>query len=250
MISGSLAQAQFETDAEKQYFATLSILTESLLKQQNLDENDPDFGGILDPENDIYYTRAAEAVYPFTVMYRFTDDKKYLKAAINVGNWLIRQQQPSGEWIENPWEWTGTTADQLLMMALAYPELKKHLKKKDQTLWEESMRKAGLYLVEKMSPDWASMNYVPTSAGCMAVLWQNVLREDVFLNKAKELAKQTVAKMDEDQFIHGEAARVYGIKYGVDLGYQIDMSLWGLGMYARITGDAEVDEYVKKSIEK
>ena len=250
-IGGGLdAQPKLTTHAEKEYFKTLSALSSSLLHQQNNDKNDPDFGGILDPENDIYYSRAAEAVYPFTVMYRYTYDRKYLDAAINVGEWLIRQQQPTGEWIENPWEWTGTTADQLLMMAAAYPTLKKHLKKTDRERWERSMTEAGLYLVEKMSPDFASINYVPTSAGTLAMLWQNVAPEEVFLKKARTLAWQTIAKMDEDQFIHGEAARVHNIKYGVDLGYQIDMSLWGLTLYARITGDDKAEEYARKSLEK
>ena len=244
------AQKPLKTGAEKAYFETLTVLSEALLKQQNTDKQDPEFGGLLDPENDIYYTRAAEAVYPFTVMYQYTGDQKYLNAAIDVGEWLITKQEPTGEWIENPWQWTGTTADQLMMMALAYPTLKKHLNKKAQEKWVNSMKAAGLYLVEKMEPDFASINYVPTSAGTMAVLWQNVAREDVFLEKAKILAWQTIAKMDEDQFIHGEAARVFGVKYGVDLGYQIDMSLWGLTMYADITKDEEVKEYVRKSLSK
>ncbi len=244
------AQPTLATRAEQEYFKTLSELTNSLLKQQNNDKKDPDYGGILDPENDIYYSRAAEAVYPFTVMYRYTQDQKYRDAAINVGEWLIRQQQPTGEWIENPWEWTGTTADQLMMMAAAYPTLKEHLNKSARERWEQSMRAAGMYLVEKMEPDFASINYVPTSAGTMAMLWQNVAREDVFLEKARTLAWQTIAKMDEDQFIHGEAARVHGVKYGVDLGYQMDMSLWGLTLYARITEDKEAESYARKSLAK
>ncbi|MBQ0734675.1 hypothetical protein [Aquimarina celericrescens] len=244
------AQNIFDTNIEKEYFVTLKELCEALLKQQNLDKNSLEFGGLLDPENDIYYTRAAEALYPFTVMYQYTNDKKYLRAAIDLGNWLITKQEKTGEWIENPWEWTGTTADQLLMMAAAYPELKKHLSKEEKNNWETSMRAAGMYLVEKMKPDFASINYVPTSSGTMAMLWKNVLQEDIFKEKAKKLAWQTIAKMDEDQFIHGEAARTHGVKYGVDLSYQMDMSLWGLTLYARFTGDKKVEDYVRKSLSK
>ena len=244
------AQKKLVTEAEQSYLEVLTQLSESLLKQQNKDKTSSEYGGILDPENAIYYTRAAEAVYPFTVMYQYTSDKKYRSAALAVGEWLITKQEQNGAWIENPWTWTGTTADQLLMMAAAYPELKKHLDRKAQIRWEKSMHEAGLYLVDKMRPDWASINYVPTSAATMAMLWQNVAHDEIFLNKARELAWQTIAKMDEDQFIHGEAARVHGIKYGVDLGYQIDMSLWGLTMYARITGDVQVEDYVRKSLEK
>ncbi|MBP2831456.1 hypothetical protein J8281_04575 [Aquimarina sp. U1-2] len=246
----SLAQQNLDSQVEQEYFTTLSELCEALLKQQNTDKNSPEYGGLLDPENDIYYTRAAEALYPFVVIYQYTKDKKYLKAAINLGNWLITKQEETGEWIENPWQWTGTTADQLLMMAAAYPELEKHLSAEEKGNWEASMRIAGMYLVKKMEPDFASINYVPTTAGTMAMLWKNVIQEDIFKEKAKKLAWQTIAKMDSDQFIHGEAARVHGVKYGVDLSYQMDMSLWGLTLYARITGDQEVEDYVRKSLAK
>ncbi len=244
------AQPDFKTEVEKEYFTTLKVLSEALLSLQNTDKTSDEYGGILDPENDIYYTRAAEALYPFTVLYKYTNDKKYLRSALDLGNWLITKQEATGEWIENPWAWTGTTADQLLMMAAAYPTLKQHMNKKTQQVWEESMRKAGMYLVERMEPDFASINYVPTSSATMAMLWQNVAQEDVFLNKARTLAWQTIAKMDEDQFIHGEAARAHGVKYGIDLSYQMDMSLWGLTLYARITDDKKVEEYARKSLEK
>ncbi len=248
LLAQNKSTPTFKTKAETAYFSTLEVLSEALLKQQNIDKKSEEYGGLLDPENAIYYTRAAEALYPFTVMYRYTKDRTYLKAAIHLGNWLITKQEPTGEWIENPWSWTGTTADQLLMMAAAYPELKSHLSKKERNTWEQSMYDAGIYLVRNMEPDFASINYVPTTAGTMAMLWQNVHQDEVFQQKAKELAWQTIAKMDDDQFIHGEAARVHGVKYGVDLSYQMDMSLWGLTLYARITGDKAVEDYVRKSL--
>ncbi len=88
--SGAL-QIPLATQAEKAYFDTLSLLSDSLLQQQNLDENDPEFGGLLDPENNIYYTRAAEVVYPFTVLYRFTGNTGLSPAIVmsRTGNsWL------------------------------------------------------------------------------------------------------------------------------------------------------------------
>jgi len=34
--------------------------------------------------------------------------------------------------------------------------------------------------------------------------------------------------MNEDGFICAEGDRVYDVKYGADVGYEIDMSLWGI----------------------
>ena len=87
----------------------------------------------------VYHTRAAEAVYPFAVVYEQTGDKKYLSAAVRLGNWLIRQQLPASEWKETPEEWTGTTADQLLMMAAAFPIIADELKEPERDVWRDSI---------------------------------------------------------------------------------------------------------------
>ncbi|MFT4156285.1 hypothetical protein [Parafilimonas sp.] len=90
-------------------------LTDALLKRQMKDSFNQNFGGIWCEHCHAWHTRAAEAVFPFTVMYLITNEKKYLAAAKNDVSWLIRQQQSNGSWKETPEEWTGTTTDQLLI---------------------------------------------------------------------------------------------------------------------------------------
>jgi hypothetical protein len=75
-----------------------------------------------------------------------------------------------------------------------------------------------------------------------------VTSDERFLQKAKSLAHQVVSRMDEDGFICAEGGRIKGLKYGADVGYEIDMSLWGLALYARMTGDNFVDTLVQKSL--
>lgn len=251
MLSFPLAAAPAASarDARQEYLATLEVLSESLLRLQEKDSTHPDFGGIRDPENAIYYSRAAETVYPFTVLHRETGEARWLDAAVRAGNWLFTKQAEHGGWVENPWEWTGTTADQLLMLALAWPELRDHLPPADRVRWQAGMIRAADYLVKMMHHEWASFNYVPTTAGTLAAVWKNVAREERFLLKARELARQSIAKMNDDLFFEGEAARVFAAKYGVDIGYQIDMSLWGLTMYCRITGDSATEDFVRRSVQ-
>ena len=66
--------------------------------------------------------------------------------------------------------------------------------------------------------------------------------------KANELAMQVLSKMDDDGFIAAEGDRAYGVKYGADVGYEIDMSLWGLGLYAKLTNNHFVEQIVRESI--
>lgn len=247
-LTGKTVSAQ-SNQLKKESEKTLLVLAEALLKNQIHETGDASHGAIQCNECNVLHTRAAEAVYPFAVVYKLTGKNEYLRAAIDVGNWLIKQQLDEGQWKETPWEWTGTTADQLLMMVKSYPILEKHLTKQEQADWKKSIERAADYLVKYMSPDFASINYCPTSAAVLALVYKMV-GDEKYAVKARELARWTVAKMNEDGFIEGEAAQVFGVKYGVDLGYEMDMSLWGLAMYSKIMDDGFVYEKVKHSLQK
>lgn len=225
----------------------LSELNASVMKNVNSDKKSPDYGGIYCSYCKLYHTRAAEAVYPFAFEYYKTGNKAYLKAAIDVGNWLVRRQEDNGAWLETPEEWTGTTTDQVLMMALAYPLLELHLSKKEKKSWLQSIEKAGDYLVKVMSPQFASINYCATTTASLMVV-NNVVNKQSYQNKARELAYLVGGKMDQDYFLTGEGGRVFGVKYGIDLGYNLEMSLWGLALFAQLAEDEVIKQMVEKSL--
>jgi hypothetical protein len=100
------------------FYKTLSVLNAALVSLQNNDSSDTDYGALWCSHCNLYHTRAAEAVYPFAYEFAVSGNIEYKKAAIRLGNWLIRQQFPDGSWKETPEEWTGTSTDQLLMMQL------------------------------------------------------------------------------------------------------------------------------------
>lgn len=226
---------------------TLLTLDNALIDRQIKNKTDENFGAIKCAHCNVLHTRAAEAVYPFSIAYKITNDEKYLNSAIRVGNWLIAQQEKDGSWKETPEEWTGTTTDQLLMMVLSYPILKSKLSIEDQDRWLRSITAAADYLYKVMSPKFASINYVATTSATLSVVYK-LLKDEKYLAKAEELAHRTISKMDEDGFITGEGGRILGNKYGVDLGYDIEMSLWGLGYYAKLTNDKLVNQYVKNAL--
>jgi hypothetical protein len=226
---------------------TAHELCDALLQKQIVDKKDPDYGALRCPTCDVLHTRAAEAVYPFAVCYRHLKERKYQQAAIRLGNWLIRQQQADGSWKETPEEWTGTTTDQLLMMVLAFQLLRPDLSTAERTTWETSIRQAADYLSRVMSPQFASINYCTTTTASLA-LTHRYFPDARYLAKARELAQQVMASMDEDGFITAEGDRSYDLKYGADIGYEIDMSLWGLELYARTAGDTLMKRLVRASL--
>ena len=225
----------------------LTELNAALLRYIQHDAKSPDFGAIDCPHCHLYHTRAAEAVYPFAFEFRKTKDKTYLRAAINLGNWLIRQQKEDGSWLETPEEWTGTTTDQTLMLSLAYPILRPYLTEEEKHKWLGVIEKAANYLERVMSPEFASINYCATTTATLMFADQLIPKQE-YREKARELGHRVIAKMDHDYFLTGEGGRVFGVKYGVDLGYNLEMSLWGLALYARLAHDNEVLSCVEKSL--
>lgn len=242
--SVSLAQT---VNLKQEYASTLIKLADVLLDHQLKDKKNAGFGALKCDYDGVLHTRASEAVYPFALSYKITGKPKYLEAAIRTGNWLIRQQEQNGSWKETPEEWTGTTTDQVLMLMLAYDHIAAKLSATEKTSWHLAIQKAAGYLYRVMTPEFASINYVATTCSTLAKAGL-FLKEEKYIKKAAELAHRTISKMDEDGFLNGEGGRNYTSKLGADLGYSMEMSLWGLGFYAKLTGDTLVNDAVKHAL--
>lgn len=245
---GTSANSQL-LEMKKEYASTLLKLSDVLFQLQIDQPGHIDCGALRCENCQVLHTRAAEAVYPFAVSYAITGEKRYLTASRNAASWLISQQQTDGSWKETPEEWTGTTTDQLLMLFLAYEVISEQLSDEEKTRWLGSCRKAADYLYRVMKPEFASINYVATTTATLAKASQ-ILGEKCYRERATELAHRTISKMDEKGFINGEGGRGVGAKLGIDLGYEMEMSLWGLGLYAKITEDTLVANRVKDSLKE
>lgn len=248
-MPGTFLYAQGNVSLKERFKTNLLILADDLLRIQNLDTTKNDFGAFYCESCKDFHSRASEAVLPLAVAYRETGDSKYLKSAISTGEWLINQQKENGSWFETPSEWTGTTTDQLLMMAVSFPILKDLLTDSQMVKWKRSIKKAADWIVENMNHEFASINYCATSTATLAVVYQSI-PDPAYLMKADELASLVLSKHDEDFFLTGEGNRIRGTKYGIDLGYNMDMSAWGLALFARLTGNKQVEDFVRESLKR
>ena len=124
------------------YASSLETLNRTLLSLQNQETDHQDHGAIWCSRCSLYHTRSAEGVYPLAYEYALSGKQELKSAAIDLGNWLIRQQCPDGSWQETPEEWTGTSTDQLLMLAKAYPILQESLSENEKQEWLLSMQKS------------------------------------------------------------------------------------------------------------
>lgn len=227
----------------------LYILCDDLARIQVLDSTKLSFGALYCSACSDYHSRAAESVLPFAVAYTQSGDRSYLRSAIATGNWLVRQQRADGSWIETPSEWTGTTTDQLLSLATAYSVIKKELTEKESREWSASIKNAADWLVKNMNQEFATINYCATTTASLTIAFQ-IVHDSTYVVKAKTLAEGVMGKFDQDYFLTGEGNRIRGTKYGVDPGYNLDMSLWGLGLYAKFTGNKIIENSVKQSLQQ
>lgn len=238
-----------KVQVKETYARVLLKLTRPLLGMQVKDTLSRDCGALQCERCGVLHTRAAETMYPFYISWQITGEKAFELAAKQSANWLFRQQQPNGSWKETPEEWTGTTTDQLLMLLLTYEGMQNRLTLQEQETWQVSMHKAADYLFSVMTPEFASINYVATTTATLAKAGA-VLHNRQYTARARSLAHRVIAKFDSEGFLNGEGGKSHGNKMGVDLGYNMEMSLWGLGLYARLTGDSVVNDAVKKALKK
>jgi hypothetical protein len=228
---------------------SLLILSDDILKLQNTDSSSSYYGALYCKACNDFHTRASESVLPLAAAFKQSGEKKYLDAAVSTGEWLIKQQLADGSWVETPSEWQGTTTDQLLSMSTAFSIIRSYLDEDQQPRWKTSVKRAADWLVKNMNPDYASNNYCATTTASLMLAF-NVVPDSAYVKKAKELAMLVLPKFDEDFFLTGEGNRVRSAKYGVDLGYNMDMSLWGLGLYAGLSGDTLTNYYVLESLKR
>ena len=223
-------------------------LCNALCRLQITDPESEDFGAIHCISCNTLHTRAGEAVYPLAVAYKYSSEEMYLTAAIRLGNWLISRQSREGFWYETPGEWTGTTTFQLLSLSAAYLFLRRWLNVDSRNIWRHSIARAADWLTSVIDETFANINYLATTSASLAFTYM-VLGKSKYLIKARELAHTVISKINEDGFIVGEGFIEEGRRLGVDLGYNLDMSLGSLALYSLVTKDEFTRRKVLKSLQ-
>jgi hypothetical protein len=224
------------------YASTLYSLCDTLVSTQIVDPKNANYGALvspsINPQAHPLHSRAAEAVYPFAVAYKHTGNIRYRAAAIRVVNWLITKQQAGGAWGED-WPgydgWTGTTADQLISMAGAYPILSPALTDQEKAAWIRSMTKAADYIAAHF-PMGGNINYTPTGAVALRLAHEVIDgAPDAWLAKSDALIELTLKAENADHLLVGEGG-------GVDLGYNLAQSIGYIALFGLLKHDENIIE--------
>ena len=234
---------------ENPYKSTLLTLCNTLLTTQINDPTDPNFGALVcpstNPDNHPIHSRAAEAVYPFAIVWKLTGEVKYRDAAIRLGNWLIKIQETSGKkaggWSEawpDPEQkgWFGTTTDQLISMADAFPVLQDYLNSSEIKKWNSSIERAAEFVMTNF-PVGSNINYNATGAATLVLAYKSVKKpRESWLIKADSLMSiNTLKFIDNQNFLLGEGM-------GIDEGYNIAQSIGYIALYGILKHDSHIKQ--------
>lgn len=223
-------------------------LSGALVKRQISDKNNSNYGAIQCDSCNCLHTRAGEAIFPLAMCYEYRKDNKFLESAISLGNWLISKQHAEGFWFETPENWDGTTVFQLMSLAAAYPILEGYLSISERVNWHSSIKNAAFWICTTMSEKFANINYCASSSAALILAYQ-VVNEKKFEEKAKKFANLILKRINDEGFICGEGGYLPVVgRRGVDLGYNLDMSIGALALYSILSNDAKVKLATIKSL--
>lgn len=209
-------------------------------------ENPALHGGLLCPACGLIHGRCGDAVYPLMRMAHSTGDAKYLRAAVAVHEWSERRVSRSdGSWVNDvtlsPWQ--GITVFHAISLAEALQHHGSLLDVATRKQWTERLARAAKFLDGFITIETGNINYPITASFCFALCGE-VLGEERYLERARQLAHTSLDYFSTNGFLYGEGHPLKGVTakgcHPVDLGYNVEESLPSLAQYALLTNDKAV----------
>jgi hypothetical protein len=228
---------------------------QTLVRLQIKDINDPNYGTMIYPPENKVHGRMGDTFYPFLHLAHRRKEQQYLDAAVLLYRWMEKTvSQEDGSWLNEPVKnsWKGTTVFTSIALAEA---LVLHGEILDRSFREQIMarlRKSGDYVFNNFTIDYGNVNYPVAGSYCLSLLGK-LFDDKKYKAKGKELAHTALKFFTKNNhFLHGEGTPYYTPSpkgcYSVDLGYNVEESLPSLVLYAKLTGDKEVEESALKSL--
>ncbi|MDU0352605.1 hypothetical protein RS130_00575 [Paraglaciecola aquimarina] len=225
----------------------LKTWCDGMIQHQIVDKTKPELHGALwCPACQKIHGRCMDAVYPFMHMAHKTNEEKYLNAAIMAMQWAENVTKEDGSWtvIPDPKSWAGITVFGAIAVAEALHYHGSILPSDVEKMWTLRLAAAADYIYKTFDLTFTNINYGATAIYALNLIGKE-LGEDKYIKRSRELAKGISAFFTTpNKLIYGEGKpSQYKSKKGllpVDLGYNVEETLNGLVMYARLENDKEL----------
>ena len=230
--------------ASNLYSQLLQTWCDGLLEHQVTAIQNPALhGALLCPACALIHGRCGDAVYPLLRVAHTTGNAKYLNAALLVHEWSERQVgRADGSWINDVTliSWKGITAFHAISLAEALHHHGTLLDTVTRQRWTDRLGRAAKFLDGFISIETGNINYPVTASFCFALCGQ-VLGDQHYLDRARQLAHATLDYFTPNNFLYGEGHPLKGLTakhcHPVDIGYNVEESLPSLAQYALLTND-------------
>jgi hypothetical protein len=227
----------------KQMHAQLDRLIAGLLPYQEKDFDHPDGGALHCPFHRCFHTRCGEAAFPMVFAGISNNDALLVQKGLLLCDWLVRQQNADGSWHETPDTWKGTTVFQLLALAAVVQQAPACLTPGRAYAYRQALVRACGWVCRNVSLRSMTTNYVAGAAAALAVADRAVPDNAAWRRAADRLARKVLARINADGLFEGEG---WGLKRwkiwplpsrAIDIGYNLEMTLTALSIYAAVAGD-------------
>ena len=240
-----------KTSEEQLYADLLATWCDGLLARQITEMKDPAFyGGLMCQSCAFIHGRCGDAVYPLLRMAHTTGEAKYVRAAMLVHEWSQAMvSRPDGSWVNDVTlsTWQGITVFHAISLAEALKHHGEVLDAATRARWRDRLAAAAKFLDGFITIETGNVNY-PVTSSLAFYLCGQVLGEDHYLQRGREMAHRVMQQFSPDGFLFGEGHPLQGLSpkgcRPVDLGYNVEESLPSLAIYSVLADDKPVQEQV------
>lgn len=213
-------------------------------------------GAMLCPACQRCHGRSLDLIYPLVSLYVQHQDRTYLAAAERLLQWgEYHLRGPEGGWVNDKHIhlWPGTTVFAAIGLAEALYHHREALG--DEPFVAElqaSLAYATDFILNTFTPTYGNINYAAAAAYFFELVGQQQERLDL-IHKARYFAEYVLAHLSPEGLIYGEGdpreePSARGC-YPIDLGYNVEVSLPMLVLYAHIGAYHELKPLLKVALD-
>lgn len=213
-------------------------------------------GAILCPACQRCHGRSLDLVYPLVSLYVQHQDRTYLAAAERLLQWGEHHlRAPEGGWVNDKHIhlWPGTTVFAAVGLAEALYHHREALGDEPFVAeLEASLAYATDFILNTFTPTYGNINYAAAAAYFFELVGQQQERLDL-IHKARYFAEYVLAHLTPEGLLYGEGnprekPSARGC-YPIDLGYNVEVSLPMLVLYAQIGAYHELKPLLKTALD-
>ena len=236
----------------ERYFNLLKQWCDRLIELQ-LDESFGPLleGGVICPACHYAHGRSGDAIYLMLTMAKITNDKKYLDCALKLYEWTEKAMaMPDGSMINDAFSnWKGISAFTAIGLCEALHYHSDLLDNETVHRWKNRIKELTDFVVPYIDNMFSAVNYKLALPATLAYTGK-ILGDESYIKSAREHAEIVYNYITPENLIFGEPKSGEFISekgcYRVDIGYNVEESIYLLLQYANLLNDQKMKDLVLK----